>query len=406
MLIFHSLRDNHTTDQGIIQFNDSQGGLETLAAQTGGFFIHDTNDLNRGIRRVLDDQQGYYLLGYVPEAASFRAVRGIAPFHKISVKLKRAGLRVRSRTGFYGFSDEMMRPAQRTPGQQLWAALTSPFASGDIHLKLTSLFGHDLKTGVFMRSLLHIDPSEIKFTKEANGQQKAVVDIAAFTFGDNGQMIDRESREFTFRVPEETYQRIQRQGLLYNMNVMVKKPGVYQLRVAVRDATSEKIGSANQFIEVPDIDKKRLALSGLVIAGSDPTKQTKAADTQVINATEGAVEESDPQSGPSMRMLRPGMELGYGFMIFNATVNRANPQPQLEAQVRLLRDGQPVYTGKQVPVKLGSVNDWRQIVAGGRLKLSTDIEPGDYVLQVIITDRLAKEKYRSATQWIDFEIVK
>jgi VWFA-related protein len=388
------------------QFLDSQEGLQYLAGQTGGFFFHNNNDLNRGIRRVLDDQQGYYLLGYVPEAASFRTTRGVTPFHKISVKVKRAGLHVRSRTGFYGFSDETMRPAQRTPAQQLWAALTSPFASGDIRLKLTSLFGHDLKAGAFMRSMLHIDPNEISFTKEADGQQKAVVDIVAFTFGDNGQVIDRESREFTFRVPEETYQKILRQGLLYNMNVAIKKPGAYQLRVAVRDATSEKIGSANQFIEVPDISKKRLALSGLVVAGNDPAKQAKPADTQVVNTTEGATEESESQSGPSMRILRPGMVLSYAFVIYNATIDRVTTKPQLEAQVRLLRDGQAIYTGKQVPVNLGSVTEWRQIFAGGLLELGKGIEPGEYVLQVIISDLLAKEKYSSATQWIDFEIVK
>jgi hypothetical protein len=34
------------------------------------------------------------------------------------------------------------------------------------------------------------------------------------------------------------------------------------------------------------------------------------------------------------------------------------------------------------------------------------MSPGDYILQVIVTDPLAKEKYRTATQWIDFEIVK
>jgi hypothetical protein len=100
------------------------------------------------------------------------------------------------------------------------------------------------------------------------------------------------------------------------------------------------------------------------------------------------------------------MELNYGFAIYNATTDRATAKPQLDAQVRLLRDGQVIYTGKQVPVKLGAVPDWRQIIAGGRLQLGKEIEPGEYVLQVIITDRLAKEKYRSATQWIDFEIVK
>ena len=100
------------------------------------------------------------------------------------------------------------------------------------------------------------------------------------------------------------------------------------------------------------------------------------------------------------------MDLSYAFVIYNATIDRVTTKPQLEAQVRLLRDGQAVYTGKQVPVKLGSVTEWRQIVAGGRLQLGKEIEPGEYVLQVIVTDRLAKEKYSSATQWIDFEVVK
>ena len=354
---------------------------------------------------MLDDQQGYYLLGYVPEASSFRAVRGVTPFHKISVEVKRAGLHVRSRTGFYGISDETLRPAHLTPAQQVWAALTSPFASGDIRLKLTSLFGYDVKAGAYMRSLLHIDPSEITFTKEADGLQKAVVDIVAFTFGDNGQVIDRESREFTFRVPEEAYQKIMRKGLLYKVNVPIKKPGAYQLRVAVRDAASEKVGSANQFIEVPDVGKKRLTLSGLVMAGSDP-RQAKPSDSQTMNATEGAEEENDATSGPSVRVLRVGMELSYLFAIYNATLDRATGKPQLEAQVRLLRDGLAVYTGQQVPIRLGPQADWRQIVANGKLQLGADIGPGEYVLQVIITDRLAREKNNTATQWIDFEVVK
>ena len=34
------------------------------------------------------------------------------------------------------------------------------------------------------------------------------------------------------------------------------------------------------------------------------------------------------------------------------------------------------------------------------------ITPGDYVQQVIVTDKLAKEKYRVATQAMDFEIQK
>jgi hypothetical protein len=38
------------------------------------------------------------------------------------------------------------------------------------------------------------------------------------------------------------------------------------------------------------------------------------------------------------------------------------------------------------------------------MQLGGKIAPGDYVLQVIVTDKLAKEKYRVATQSMDFEI--
>ena len=46
------------------------------------------------------------------------------------------------------------------------------------------------------------------------------------------------------------------------------------------------------------------------------------------------------------------------------------------------------------------------LMAGGRMQLGTNMEPGEYVFQVIVTDKLAKEKYNAATQWLDFEIVK
>ena len=42
------------------------------------------------------------------------------------------------------------------------------------------------------------------------------------------------------------------------------------LRAVLRDASSERVGSASQFIEVPDIKKNRLTLSGIVVDGVDP----------------------------------------------------------------------------------------------------------------------------------------
>ena len=45
----------------------------------------------------------------------------------------------------------------------------------------------------------------------------------------------------------------------------VKKPGGYQLRAVVRDSGSQRLGSAMQFVEVPDVKKGRLTLSSIVM---------------------------------------------------------------------------------------------------------------------------------------------
>ncbi|MCA1628756.1 MAG: VWA domain-containing protein, partial [Acidobacteria bacterium] len=121
---------------------DTQSGLRNLAEETGGFAIINNNDLNKGVRRVLEDQKGYYLIGYRPTGETFDR-----RYHKFGVKVKRPGLKVRTRTGFYGVTDENARPVRRTRDEQLLAAITSPFSAGSIPVRLTSLFASDAKSG-------------------------------------------------------------------------------------------------------------------------------------------------------------------------------------------------------------------------------------------------------------------
>ncbi len=73
---------------------ESQSGLNYLARQTGGFPIRNTNDLSAGIKRVLEDQKGYYLIGYRPDESTFEDATGRRKFHKITLKLKRPGLNI------------------------------------------------------------------------------------------------------------------------------------------------------------------------------------------------------------------------------------------------------------------------------------------------------------------------
>lgn len=410
----------------------SQDGPNLLARETGGFSIRNTNDLSAGMRQVLEDQRGYYLIGYRPEESTFDSKTGSRRFHDIKIKVKRQGLRVRSRNGFYGVVNEAARAVPRTRVAQLNAALTSPFNSNGIRLRLTSLFGNDPQMGSFIRSLLHIEGRDITFTKDTDGWMKAELDVLVITFGDNGTVVDQLTNTYTVRVRGKTYERALQTGFTYTLNLPIKKGGAYQLRAALRDSASERVGSASQFIEVPEMGINRLALSGIVISGSNPSAaQTSSAGSKPATgassstgtdsalspsppqmpetAQEGtdSVERTDPQATPAVRRFKNGMVLRYDYIIFNAKVDKGGARrTQLQTQVRLFRDGQPFYTGNAKLLDMTGQTDLKRLLNGGAIRLGTDMKPGEYVLQVIVTDMLAEEKYRTATQWIDFDIVR
>jgi hypothetical protein len=99
------------------------------------------------------------------------------------------------------------------------------------------------------------------------------------------------------------------------------------------------------------------------------------------------------------------MFMNYAFFIYNAHAEKV-AAPQLSTQVNLFHDGKPVFTGKQNPMKSTGQADMKRLLGGGILQLGTDLEPGDYVLQVIVSDALADKKNQTASQWMDFSIVK
>src|SRR2546421_1757047 len=394
---------------------ETQEGLDLLARQTGGIPIRNTNDLSGGIRRVLEDQRGFYLIGYRPDESTFDKRTGRRTFHKLTLKVTRPGkFNVRMRNGFYGVTDEE-RPAERTLARKLFDALASPFGATGVHLQLTSLFANDAKAGSYMRSLLHIDAHDLTFTEEPNNIHKCIFDVLSITFGDNGVPIDQSGRTYTIQLPDEPYKRTLRDGLVYNVTVPVKKAGAYQLRMSLRDTASDRIGSASQFVEVPDLKKNRLSLSGIALRGYLPPKTNQqptnaAANPQAANADSPAadqegIDKGNAEASPAVRHFHTGMFMNYGFYIYDAHADKSSA-PQLMTQVILFHDGKPVFTGKQNPMPINGQPDVKRLVGGGSIRLGTDLPPGDYMLQIIVTDTLADKKHQTASQWMDFTIVK
>lgn len=374
----------------------SREGMETLAQKTGGLFVHDNNDIPAALREVVDDGNGYYLIGYRPDESTFRTEAG--KFHPISVRLKRPGLTVRSRTGFFGNVDRGI-PRPVTPIAQITRALSSPFVTGDVRMRLTALFSHAEKQGSAIDALLYFDAHDLTFMTEADGSRTSQVDIAAVTFDAEGSQVEGVNKTWRFRLTPQAYEEVLATGIVYSIHVPVKKAGPYQMRVVLRDDASQRLGSATQFVEIPDVKKGRLTLSGIVMAG----EQARVAGA--VDLAEGQIAGKDPNPTPAVRIFSQGTAMTYAYEIFNARRDR-NKKPQLEVQTRLFRDGQQVNVGTpsapNSPSSDAQPNPQR-LIGVGSLQL-TQVPPGDYVLQVIVTDKLASEQDRIAAQSMDFEV--
>ncbi len=84
---------------------DRNGALRTLAENTDGLAILNTNDLDKGLTRIADDMASYYLLGYY---ASNTKLDG--RFRSITVRVKQPGVQVRARKGYRAPSEKDIKP--------------------------------------------------------------------------------------------------------------------------------------------------------------------------------------------------------------------------------------------------------------------------------------------------------
>src|SRR6185503_978102 len=111
------------------------------------------------------------------------------------------------------------------------AALTSPFRADQIEVHMTSLFANTKSTGSFIRSMVYLNPGDLSFAIESDGSRSVV------------QQVDEDR---ALKLTPKDYERAAHEGVVYQLDVPAKKPGTYQLRLAVRDAASAKLGKVKE----------------------------------------------------------------------------------------------------------------------------------------------------------------
>ncbi len=370
--------------------------LSALSAPTGGLLLSGRNDLSQQLERIVNDQRGYYLVGYTPSPSAFAAVKGYPAFHKIYVKVRRKGLTVRSRSGFYGVSEAAIASTSGN-APTLGSAVLSPFQANGVGLHLSSVFAHDEAKGDSLQALLRVDASDIAFEQEGDGLLKARLAVLIAAFDVDGQVVNQINRVAELERTPEEHARDLRRGIGYMATVSVKRPGAYQLRVAVKDILSGRLGSAYEFVEVPDVARGHLSLSGILMIDAESANDASSGGQNgTISGESGAL------SGLS-RVFSPDRSIAYGLTVYNSRVGR-DGAVQLTTQVRLFHEGREVRTFPRGSVDSRGQPDPKALFTGGSLVLPRQWAAGDYVLQVIVTDKLAAAGHQTASQVTTFEL--
>ncbi len=355
---------------GFMEHLEASEGAESIAADTGGFTVKNTNDLGKGIKRIADETRSYYLIGYNPN----NLVRD-GRFHKIEVKVAGKGLEVRARKGYYAPLPDGTRSAESRkkggPDPVIQSALDSPFAEPAIPMRLTA--------HVFDETLLG----------KANVLLSADVDLSNFAFQElDGRFVDtlellvvvahRETGEY-FRYDQKVDMKLlaeTRKKLMLNWFPLTRDfelaPGGYQAKLVVRDKNAGRVGSIIHYFEVPELTQFRVSSPVLT-----DTLQPQREDS------------SDTRPKPAIvarRVFKPSGTLYCQFEVFGADKDKKTGMPKVSAgYVIQTKDGK-VITGIAPtviqPTSLGKLSR----MVGSKLD---GVPPGEYLWILNLQDDLS-----------------
>jgi VWFA-related protein len=353
-----------------------QEPLHILADETGGRAIIGSNSFRDAFRQAIDETSNYYLLAWRPDTDEQR--RGKS---KIKVTVKdRPDWRVRLRRNYYlpapvaaksPVAGEEAKPsAPETPEAGLLLALGAPYVRRGIPTSLAVGFVNTPGQGSVLKASMQIQRNDLDLS--ANGSQKSELDVVGAAVDDRGIIVTFKQ---VLTVTLDPTAKNQSQPVVWNQQLLVP-PGLYQVRVAVRERSSGQTGSAQTWIEVPDVSGSRFQLSSLFLG---ERRSTAASDSPGVIPQPVLVDVDQRFSRTSV--------LRYQTYVYNAA--RGSQPPDVEMQARVIRDNRAILTMPAMPLPTDTAKDQSRLPYWAELPLQ-QLPPGRYALEVMAVDRATK----------------
>lgn len=347
----------------IANLHYESAGAVSVAEESGGFAVENTNDLSAAFKRIAAESTQYYLLGYVSTN-----LKRDGRFRRIEVKVKRPGVKVRARRGYYAPDAGTAAVTRVGLDPDVQRALDAPREIADVPIRVSALVFEERQPGLASVMLAtETDVRRFGFTPQA-GRMANVLEFAAVvtnrTTGEVakfGQSVEMSLTPDTLRTLEKAWYPVAHEFEL--------APGTYEARIAVRDRNSGRVGSVTHPFQVPGLDGFRVSSPIL---------------TDAVQA------ESGPRTAKPVllahREFDTGATLFVQFSVFGAQKDAATAQPRVTSGWRLERaDGSLVRdqaARAMAPDAQGGLVRLYGIALAG-------LAPGDYAFTLQVRDELA-----------------
>jgi VWFA-related protein len=400
---------------GMGEIGASQDAMNALAVDTGGRAFFNTNDFSASISKALKESSAYYLLAWRPETTEQRDKK----YRRLEVSVVgRPELVVRFRQnvsdppvedGARASTAPAASPTPRNPNEGISAALRSPYPARSLPVSVALNFLDTAQYGNTLTASVKVVTRSLA-VDTVNGNPTSTIDVAGAVFNDQGKSVSTFDKRFTIKITPNGAAIKPPDNLFYN-HFALMKPGLYQVRIAAADVKTGVIGSAYEWIEIPDLQTKTLALSSLIV-GERTDEITDPPDPSTNEAAKPS-ELRQVNLNVDHRFARSS-SLRFLTFIYNAMTNSAaatntetpavspttTSPPDLAVQVQVFRDNQPVITAPLHKINVEGQADLQRVSYAADVLLN-DLAPGQYLLQITVIDRIAKA---SATQKLSFQV--
>jgi VWFA-related protein len=242
------LEYGQTFANGVINTLQQQANLTVqindLASKTGGQAFKRRNDLDMAIRSSIDDGSTYYTLGYYPADKNWNGA-----FRNIKVKVDRAGIELRHRSGYFATSGgPVIDRSPKNRGRSMSEAL-APEVPTATSLLFEATFVPPSRAGNQALVKFAINPRGLMFDKPADQLEHASVDCVVKVYSLKGAIVKTGSSTLSAKLTPETFRNVI-QGSFPCQQSLDLAPGTYLLRLGVIDNNTGVLGTAGGKITV------------------------------------------------------------------------------------------------------------------------------------------------------------